>query len=721
MALGDMDIQVLDVIETGGTIDMEGVDSRKPAEGTKKLLTALTKFTPALNIHRPFERPLDSSNIGPDQWRSLLDYVNSLCELKIDKVCSLNAEDQKRALAGIIIAHGTDTLQESSLIMALEFSRIRAPFPIVFTCAYAPSTEPGSDALRNLVLASVIAQSYLLTADKQHVVPPGVYVFVGSEIHLASRIKKVTTRPMNSRSYVESIPAPVGQVTVSHKADLWKLDVSNEVRLRIHNELWRPPVREALISKIPDRKFGYVEHLWFKHDSPPALLSEALIRCHHIGVETNVRIALVLQGDFSRKQGEEIAEIVSELRRFRRGLLQVPVFTGSPKVIKRISEVSGRRNLMFLIPKSLTHSKARTKLSWLLQFDLTPSGVASALRRDLAGECFELPVLPDWIAGESYGPNNNSDRASAKRVVIAHPGISPLVYAEASKSLLESKAKRRELNIVGFGDGNIPLGPITIAGVISRYLKSSYGLDLPVSEFAAFYDIEGELSATIRYDERFRDAILDRYVIQDPKEMARCILSWAKHTAEASDERWTRKVAESLPQLFSEGLGIPHQRLRLALEKNGPLTRAFLNILSKERGGKSYLTDIRYFLLYQGIDVNSLNFDTSGTLEQVGARAVRTIEQWLRQIDRRSLSLLARLLSDVFTRRIMKDAMASAHSVLGCIIKSVDAGVHVNIWTNADMAATDTRKYELGNFLLIAGADSEEVLGWVSGPLRLRD
>lgn len=716
-----MDIQTLDVIETGGTIDMEGLDSRKPAEGTRKLLTALESFTPSLELHRPFAKPLDSSNIGPEQWQDILNCVNTLCNRK-KELLSKTEGNKNLAAAGIIIAHGTDTLQESSLIMALESSRIRPPFPIVFTCAYAPQTEAGSDALRNLVLAGVIAQSYLLANGERHVVPPGVYVFVGSEIHLASRIKKVTTRPMNNRSYVESIPAPVGQITVSHKADFWSLDVSNEVRLRLHQELLHRPDKDLPPSpSIPLKKFGYVEHLWFKHDSPPHLLEETLTRCHHIGVDENVRSALVLQGDFSRKQETEIQQIVSTLVRFRQGLLQIPAFTGSPKVVQKIWETSKRRDLIFLIPKSLTHSKARTKLSWLLQFDPSLRQLALGLKRDLSGECFEIPVLPDWIAGESYGPNNSADRTSAKRVVIAHPGISPSVYKEASRALLESKTKKRELNIVGFGDGNLPLGTITMAGTLSRYLKNSYGLDLLISELAPFYEIEIELSATLRYDERFRDAVLDRYIIANKKEMARHILLWAKRTVEASDERWTRKVAESLPLALSDTLGISIQRIRLTLERNNSLAQAFLGMLSKERGQTSYINQVTTLLAHQGIDVTSLAFNISGSPEQVGALAARSIEEWLQHIDRRSLSLLARLLSDVFSRRIMKDALVNANDVLATFVRCVDAGVHVNIWTNADMAATDTRKYELGNFLLVAGVDSEEAAGWVSGPLRLRE
>ena len=715
MVLETTDVQTLDVIETGGTIDMEGVDSRKPTDGTKQLLKALESFTPALETHRPLPEPLDSTNIGPDQWRLLLDCVHSLCRRKVQA-----KKGDDRPTAGIVIAHGTDTLQETALVMALEASRRGLSFPIVFTCAYSPASEPGSDALRNLVLASVVAQSYLLAEDGKHVVPPGVYVVVGNEVHLASRIKKVTTRPMNNRSYVESVPAPFGQITVSHKANLWSLDVANEVRLRVHHGLRTPAAGGDLGSEGSNPKFGYVEHLWFKRDSPPRILAETLKRAYHVSVEDNVRAALVLQGDFSRMEDREIDEIVTVLRQFRRGSPQVPVFTGSPRVVKRIADAARRTGLVYLIPKSLSHGKARTKLSWLLQADLAPNKLHSALKRDIAGECFEIAVLPDWIAGESYGPNNYSDRGPMKRVVIVYPGIYPSVFQEASASLLNSESKKRELNIVGFGDGNIPLGSMTVAATVSRYLKNSYGLELLVSDDAPFHEIETELSATIRYDERFRDGVLDRYEIKDPREMARHLLLWSKQTAENAEERWIGKAAESLPQLFGEALSLPYDKVRRKIEEHAALTRAFLGLLSEVRERRHYLGEMGDSLARQGLEVPALTMETMGDLSELGARSHRILEDWLKEIDRRSFSLLARLLAGVFARRIMKEAIANAHGVLGTLVRCVDKGVRVSIWTNAEMAATDTRKYEMGNFLLIAGVDSEEARGWEAGPLRLR-
>jgi L-asparaginase/Glu-tRNA(Gln) amidotransferase subunit D len=580
----------LEIIVTGGTIDMEGFDSRQPTGRTNSLMKAVEYFAPGVQVHQPLLEPLDSSNIGPAEWKTILTTIISLCDKRIDWLQERLAEGHQPPVPGIVVTHGTDILQETALLFALELAGRGLAFPVILTCAFSPPTETQSDALRNLVLAVTAAMSFRLGDDGEHAIPPGVYVLVGNDLHLASRIKKVTTRPLNNRSYVESYPAPAGQLTIAHKANLWRLDIENEVRLRFHHDTGssRPEGRMRTHNEIRD--LGYVEHLWFKKDSAPEILETALARSHHHAVETGRSTALVIQGDFSNKSEQELRQIIQASRRFRQGGIQVPAFSGSPRVVEQINSHSRYKKLIYLIPKSLSHSKARTKLSWLLQKPLTPGELARMLCRDIAGECFEVSTLPDWIAGESYGPNNHLDNRVAKRVVIVFPGIEPTVYFEAAESLLNSKARDRELCIVGFGDGNIPLSPMTVAGKVEEYVAERYGLQCGFHPPATYLQVEAEIAAFLRYNPSFRHTILSRYEITDSRVMVREVIKWCIQENEKDKALRIERKAEAFMSLLAEGLSINEKMLRGALKRDG--VRALLSALDRPSMKSHVLTNI---------------------------------------------------------------------------------------------------------------------------------
>jgi L-asparaginase/Glu-tRNA(Gln) amidotransferase subunit D len=166
------------LLSTGGTIDMRGARARSADRPALWVGQAATPVFPA---------PLDSSQIGPAEWKQIIAAV-----------------EEHAAAPGVpaVLKHGTDTLEQTGLALSLVFDgRLRAP--VVLTGSWAPPDQPGSDAKLNLARAHSLACA--------PGVPPLVYAVLGDEIHLASRVKKTRTTPEGGRPYFESPAGPVGR------------------------------------------------------------------------------------------------------------------------------------------------------------------------------------------------------------------------------------------------------------------------------------------------------------------------------------------------------------------------------------------------------------------------------------------------------------------------------------------------------------------------------
>ncbi|MTI28049.1 asparaginase, partial [Fulvivirga kasyanovii] len=88
-----------------------------------------------------FEEPIDSSNIGPDDW------------VKIGQIIFENYND----FHGFVVLHGTDTMAFTA--SALSFMLENLGKPVIFTGAQLPISSLRSDARENLITALEIASS----------------------------------------------------------------------------------------------------------------------------------------------------------------------------------------------------------------------------------------------------------------------------------------------------------------------------------------------------------------------------------------------------------------------------------------------------------------------------------------------------------------------------------------------------------------------------------
>ncbi|WP_206952457.1 asparaginase [Trinickia acidisoli] len=166
------------VIGTGGTIAAVGRDAFDLIDydaGGKMLDTAqLLGLLPAVPAHVevveiPF-RTMSSTAVFFDEWRELMAMCREL-------------EASTPDLAGIVILHGTATLEETAYFLQLTLD---VAVPVVLAGAQRPSNALSSDAALNLYNAVRVAADPAARG-------LGVLVVLNDEIHAARDVTKTST------------------------------------------------------------------------------------------------------------------------------------------------------------------------------------------------------------------------------------------------------------------------------------------------------------------------------------------------------------------------------------------------------------------------------------------------------------------------------------------------------------------------------------------------
>jgi L-asparaginase len=156
------------IIHTGGTISMEQSQTGIQISSEHPLTTMRDDFEIPMEEVELFSLP--SPHITPLHMVKLANYVQSRLH-------------DSHAIEGIVITHGTDTLEETAYFLELT---IKSHIPIVMTGAMRPSNEIGTDALYNFYSAIRVA----LTKEASHY---GVLVVMNDEIHSARYVTKTST------------------------------------------------------------------------------------------------------------------------------------------------------------------------------------------------------------------------------------------------------------------------------------------------------------------------------------------------------------------------------------------------------------------------------------------------------------------------------------------------------------------------------------------------
>src|SRR5829696_1611635 len=180
------------ILAAGGTISMTGDVGAKPELDARALLETI----PSLADYEGLEAHT-ISNL-PSVHLSLADQL---------EICR-QARDAARRGLGVVVTHGTDTLEETAMLCDVLHD---AEAPIVFTGAIRVSSASGADGPANLSDAVSVAASDAAAGI-------GVLVCFGGEIHHARTVRKTDTTSLVAFSSPQT--GPLGRVTEA-RAAIW--------------------------------------------------------------------------------------------------------------------------------------------------------------------------------------------------------------------------------------------------------------------------------------------------------------------------------------------------------------------------------------------------------------------------------------------------------------------------------------------------------------------
>lgn len=177
------------LIHTGGTISMKMNDDSGAVIPSEKnailgISEELSRFADIKEIEA-FNLP--SPHITPKEMLILRNIIVEYAN--------------ENSVDGIVITHGTDTLEETAYFLDLT---TQYDFPIVLTGAMRSSNELGADGIYNLVEAVRVACS-------PEAKSKGVLVVMNDEIHQAFNITKTSTSSINT--FQSPQYGPVGLIT----------------------------------------------------------------------------------------------------------------------------------------------------------------------------------------------------------------------------------------------------------------------------------------------------------------------------------------------------------------------------------------------------------------------------------------------------------------------------------------------------------------------------
>ncbi|TCK43361.1 L-asparaginase [Paraburkholderia sp. BL8N3] len=175
MTKSDISLPRIALLATGGTIAGQAGDASKTAGykagvvGVDKLLDAVPALTQVAQIHAEQVASIDSKDMSTALWLTLAARVNALLE-----------EDD---IDGVVITHGTDTLEETAYLLHLT---VKSEKPVVLTAAMRPSTALSADGPLNLLNAVTVAAH-------DGAAGQGVLVAFNNQIHSARDVTKTST------------------------------------------------------------------------------------------------------------------------------------------------------------------------------------------------------------------------------------------------------------------------------------------------------------------------------------------------------------------------------------------------------------------------------------------------------------------------------------------------------------------------------------------------
>ncbi len=304
------------VITTGGTIAMRYDDATKglvPAVNGRELMDAVHGLKDICTVEVIEFSNIPSPHMTPKVMKALGD--------KVDEI----AKDEN--VAGIVITHGTDTVEESSYFLDLY---IKTEKPVVFTAAMRGASDLGSDGAKNILSAVKVASSELA-------ISKGVMVVLNESIHSAEDVTK--THTANTDTFQSPYWGAIGYVDFDRV--IFKRNIINRLKIdtdKIEENIYLIKCFTGMNSDIfdflIDKKVAGVVIEGFGRGNLPPLIVDGIKRM----IDANIIVVLVSR--------------VIEGR-----VLDVYSYFGAVKPMKEIGVILGGE---------LTSQKARLKLMLLM-------------------------------------------------------------------------------------------------------------------------------------------------------------------------------------------------------------------------------------------------------------------------------------------------------------------------------------------------------------------
>ncbi len=219
----------IQIIATGGTIAMRiDAASGGPIPGLcgAELVAAVPELARLATIGVEDFANIPSEQMQPRNWLQLAQRVRTWANVHDLPVPAGSTTDEvpTRRPHGIVILHGTDTMEETAFFLDIT---VPSNIPIVFTGAMRAATDPNPDGPANIRDAALVAAH-----PKSH--GRGVLIVMNGEIHSARRVMKVDTSEVDA---FESIQPP---------------DLGKVRKGRVHfSGAWSPRIHVPLPTHLP--------------------------------------------------------------------------------------------------------------------------------------------------------------------------------------------------------------------------------------------------------------------------------------------------------------------------------------------------------------------------------------------------------------------------------------------------------------------------------------
>jgi len=238
------------VIYTGGTIGM--IKDPETAQLKSVDFNLIYDHVPELkrlNVElttKSFEKPIDSSEINIEDWKSMA----SMIELAYD------------SFDGFVILHGSDTMAYSSSALSFMFDGLRKP--IIFTGSQLPIGTIRTDGKENLITAIEIAAA---KADNGEALIQEVAVYFDYKLFRGNRCTKVSAEhfeAFKSPNYSELASAGVN---IIYNYRYFYRSINNE--LSVNYDL---STKVALLKLYPGIDFNLYKGLFDVNNSKAVIL-----------------------------------------------------------------------------------------------------------------------------------------------------------------------------------------------------------------------------------------------------------------------------------------------------------------------------------------------------------------------------------------------------------------------------------------------------------------